>query len=110
MKTFVAALLATAVMGQTTADSCAALKTAWDNAATADKTTAKAAYDTCVTNAQSAQKLLCDGFAAAKSASGATQQAIDAANASAKAAGCSGANALAGSLAAVALAIYATTF
>ena len=49
MKTFAAALLATAVMGQT--DPCASLKTAWDNAAAGTaKDTAKASYDTCVSN------------------------------------------------------------
>ena len=112
MKSFVAALLATAVMGQT--DSCASLKTAWDSAAAgAAKDTAKAAYDLCV----SAQKTACDGFQASyntlKGTSGVTQTQLDASIATAKAAGCTvsaGANALAGSLAAVALAIYATTF
>ena len=46
MKTFVAALLASAVIGQT--DNCATSKTTWDNATAANKDAAKAAYDICV--------------------------------------------------------------
>ena len=64
MKSFVAALIATAVMGQTT-DPCATLKTAWDNAAAADKTSKQAEYDTCVKKA--ACDVLQSGYNTAKS-------------------------------------------